>query len=194
MKKYLSTIQNVAGKLNIMFKQIMKHGVSVPNEDVRMETAIHTKWTGKDNISFSVTSDGASGEEWISRLERKGLLVGDYAKILLHSKDFIPTSGITYNLILLRGKLSLNNYRMAHRNFEEPNPEVICLIRDKFSDKELEAMGLYFIIEMNDLADYSIEDPDIMISDRIDDPSLEFYYDSPCMFDNHSDSSVLVVS
>ena len=191
MKKYLSTIQNVVGKLNIMFKQIMKHGVSVPNEDVRI-TAIH-QWTEKDNISFSVTSDGASGEEWISRLEKKGLLVGDYAKTLLRSKGFIPTSGITYNLILLRGKISLKNYKIAHRNFEEPNPEVICLIRDKFSDKELEAMGLYFIIEMNDLADYSIEDPDIIISDD-DYPSLEFYYDSPCMGDNHSDSYVLVVS
>ena len=157
------------------------------------------KWTEKDGVfRFSVTSDGTTGEQWIARLETRGFCIGDYVKNLLR-KDFNPTSGITFDLVVLKGRLDRDSYRAnGHHHLEEPNEEVVCLIRNQFSDKELEAMGLYFIIEMDEIKNNClIEDPDLLISDRVSDCScLEFYYeDQPNnMFNDHNVGFAFVVS
>jgi len=123
------------------------------------------KWTEKhDIISFSVTSDGTTGEEWITRLEGKGFRIGDYAKSILCSKSFKPTTGITYEIAILKGKIFSDSKRVTknirkeakNRMLSTPKTEVACLIREKFSDKEIEAMGLFWIVTMHE----SIEDPD----------------------------------
>ncbi|HPY08955.1 MAG: hypothetical protein ACOX0H_01695 [Patescibacteria group bacterium] len=109
-------------------------------------------------IYFSVNSDGATGEEWITRFESKGFRIGNYTKSVLHSKDFKPTNGIIYEIAVLKGKFfSISNrntkaicQEAKNRKFSTPNTEVACLIREKFSDKELEAMGLYWIVAMHE--------------------------------------------
>ena len=41
-------------------------------------------WSEADNIiTFSVTSDGTTGEVWIERLEKKGFRVGDYGSSVI---------------------------------------------------------------------------------------------------------------
>ncbi len=112
----------------------------------------------KGVIYFSVTSDGTTGEEWIARLESKGFLVGDYAKSVLRSKSFKPTTGITYEIAVLKGEFFSDSDRITktirkeakNRKFSTPSAEVACLIREKFSDKELEAMRLYWIVAMHE--------------------------------------------
>lgn len=111
-----------------------------------------------DIIYFSVTSDGATGEDWIRRLEEKGLRVGDNAKELLRSSDFQPTSGVTTEVAVFKGTLFHDNIRSTNRILAEadkrkllkPSTELACLIREMFKDKELRLMGLSNIFTMHE--------------------------------------------
>jgi len=167
------------GELNAMVKNIMTQtGITEPEEAVRMMnsgelqiTVIKAKWTEKDGvIRFLVTSDGTTGEEWIARLESKSFRVGDYAKSVLRSKSFKPTTCVTYEMAVLKGEIFSDNERITkniredakNRKLTTPNAEVACLIREKFSDKELEAMGLYWIVAMHEPIKDSDGDPELL--------------------------------
>ena len=125
-------------------------------------------------IYFSVNSDGTTGEEWIVRLESKGFRVGDYARSILRSKSFKLTSGITYEIAVLKGEIFSDNDRITknirkeakNRKLSAPKAEVACLIREKFSDKELEAMGLYWIVAMHEPIKDSDGDPRLLGANR----------------------------
>jgi len=154
------------GQLNAMVKKVMAQiGVNDPKEAVRMMNAgelqvsvIKPKWREENGIIyFSVTSDGATGEEWITRLESKYFGVSDYAKSILRSKDFKSTRGITTEIAVIPGLLFEDNDRTTKnirayakkRQLLDPNAEVACLIREKFSDKEIKVMGLWWIAVMH---------------------------------------------
>lgn len=136
-------------------------------------------WREEDGviIYFSVTSDGTIGEDWITRLESKGFRVGDYAKQVLRSPDFKPTSGVTTEVAVLKGMLFEDNDRItkkiraeaARRNFKKPNAELACLIREKFTDKEIEQMGLWYIVAMHEPIKDSGGSPSLLGADRDDD-------------------------
>jgi len=154
-----------------------------------MENNENQKWTEKDGVVyFSVTSDGVTGEEWITRLESKGFRAGDYVKNVLRSKGFKPTAGITYEVAVLKGELFSDSERITknirkdakNRKFTTPNAEVACLIREKFSDKELEAVGLYWIVVMHEPIKDSGGDPRLLGASRRGDGSwLGAYCGSP---------------
>ncbi len=117
-------------------------------------------WREEDGvIYFSVTSDGTTGEEWITYLEGKGFRVSDYAKSILRSPDFKPTpAGTMYHIAVLKGELFSDDNRITKniraeakkRKFITPHPEVACLIRDQFSDEDIKAMGLWYITAMHE--------------------------------------------
>lgn len=143
---------------------------------------------GDDVIRFSVTSDGTSGEEWITRLENKGFRVSDYAKQILRSPDFKPSSGIATEIVVLKGSLFKDDDRITKniraeadkRKLEKPNAEVACLIREKFTDKEIEAMGLMWIVVMHEPIKDSDGDPALLDASRDDDGRwLDACYDGP---------------
>ncbi len=125
-------------------------------------------------IRFSVISDGTTGEAWITRLESKGFRVGDYAKQVLRSPDFQPSSGVTTEIAVLKGSLFEDNDRITRniraeadkRKLEKPNAEVACLIREKFTDKEIEAMGLWYIVAMHEPIKDSGGGPDLLDANR----------------------------
>lgn len=135
------------------------------------------RWREQDGvIYFSVTSDGTTGPQWIERLENKGFRVGDYAKSVLRSDDFKPTSGVTTEIAVLKGKLFEDNDRITKkiraeadkRKLEKPNAEVACLIRENFSDKEIEAMDLWWIVAMHEPIKDSVGRPDLLDANRDD--------------------------
>jgi hypothetical protein len=125
-------------------------------------------------IRFKVTSDGTSGASWIERLEQGGYNVGDYAKQVLLSPDFKPTSGVTTEIVVMKGSLFSNNERITRniraeatkRKYVAPNPEVACLIRVMFTDKEIEDMGLWGIIAMHEPIKGSGGDPRLLCARR----------------------------
>ncbi|MBU2229151.1 hypothetical protein KJ810_01965 [Patescibacteria group bacterium] len=146
-------------------------------------------WREQDGVSyFSVTSDGKTGPEWIVHLEAKGDRVSDYAKSLLCSSNFQPTSGVTYNIAVLQGKLFNDRNRITkkilksakERQLTTPNAEVACLIRDKFTDQEIEAMGLVWIITMHEPIKDSDGDPNLLCVPRLSDGRwLDAFYGHP---------------
>jgi len=147
------------------------------------------RWREQDGvIYFTVTSDGTTGEAWIARLESKGFRVGDYAKSVLRSKDFKPTAGVTCEIAVLKGLLFSDSERItknirkkaSEMKLTTPNAEISCLIREMFKDKELEAMGLWYIVAMHDPIKDSDRDPSLLAADRDDGGRwLLAYYDRP---------------
>lgn len=133
------------------------------------------KWCEVDGvIYFSVTSDGTTGEAWIGRLEAKSFRLTDYTKQLLRSRCFKPTSGMTTQVAVLKGELFADKdlctktirASATKRKWKKPNAEIACLIREKFSDKDLEEMGLQVIIAMHDPISDSVGDPLLLASHR----------------------------
>jgi len=108
-------------------------------------------------IYLTVTSDGTTGPEWIERLKEMNFRISNYAKSVLCSADFNPTDGITTEVMILKGELFEDNDRITkkiraeaeRRNIATPNAEIACLIREKFSDEEIEKMGLWRIVAMH---------------------------------------------
>ena len=155
-----------AGQLNAIVKKLGGHDMALRFLRDELSVSEPTRsWREEDGvIYFSVTSDGTTGKDWITRLESKGFRVGDYAKQVLRSPDFKPTSGVTTEVAVLKGMLFEDNDRITKkiraeadkRKLSKPNAELACLIREEFTDKEIEAMGLWYIVAMHE----SINDSD----------------------------------
>ncbi|HAL50590.1 TPA: hypothetical protein DDY56_03375 [Candidatus Uhrbacteria bacterium] len=136
------------------------------------------KWHEENGvIRFSVITNGTTGEGLIARLGSKSLRVSRYAKQVLCSPDFVPSeSGTVVDVVVLKGSLFEDSVRTSaniraeadKRRHKKLNIEVACLIREKFTDKELEAMGLWAIVAMHDPIDDSDGDPSLLGASRID--------------------------
>ena len=185
-----------AGQLNAIVKKLGGHDMALRFLRDELSVSEPTRsWREEDGvIYFSVTSDGTTGEDWIKRLEGNGFRVGDYAKQVLRSSDFKPTNGMTTEAAVLKGMLFEDNDRITKkirayaearrtpdkRKLSKPNAELACLIREKFTDKEIEAMGLIWIIAMHEPINDSGGDPGLLGASRYDDGRwLDAYYDRP---------------
>jgi hypothetical protein len=133
-------------------------------------------WCEKDDIIYStVISDGATGDYWIKRLKSNGVRFGDYTEYMLRSSDFKPTNGVTTKVAILKGKLFEDNDRIPkkirveaidRRNLFKLSVELACLIREKFTDKEIEAMGLQHIYFMHEPINYLGGTPLLLFASR----------------------------
>ena len=165
-----------AGQLNAIVKKLGGHDMALRFLRDELSVSEPTRsWREEDGvIYFSVTSDGTTGKDWITRLESKGFRVGDYAKQVLRSPDFKPTSGVTTEVAVLKGMLFEDNDRITKkiraeadkRKLSKPNAELVCLIREKFTDKEIAAMGLIWIVAMHEPVHDSDGDPRLLSASR----------------------------
>ena len=148
-----------AGQLNAIVKKLGGHDMAL--RFLRDELSVSTpsrSWREEDGvIYFSVESDGIFGEGWINRLVGDGFRFRCYARRALCSPDFKPTIGVT-EVAVLRGTLFEYDNRVMNkicaeadkRNLLKPNIELSCLIRKRFTNKEIEAMGLHWIVAMHE--------------------------------------------
>lgn len=161
-----------AGQLNAIVKRLGGHDMALGflRGELSVSKPIRS-WREEDGvIYFSVTSDGTTGEDWIKRLEGNGFRVGDYAKQVLRSPDFKPTSGVTTEVAVLKDMLFEDNDRITKkiraeadkRKLSKPNAELACLTREKFTDKEIEAMGLSYIVAVHEPINDSDGDPGLL--------------------------------
>ena len=167
-----------AGQLNAIVKKLGGHDMALRFLRDELSVSEPTRsWREEDGvIYFSVTSDGTTGEDWIKRLEGNGFRVGDYAKQVLRSPDFKPTNGVTTEVAVLKGMLFEDNDRITKkiraeadkRKLSKPNAELACLIREKFTDKEIEAMGLWYIVAMHEPINDSGGGPSLLSASRDD--------------------------
>ncbi len=114
-------------------------------------------------IFFTLTSNGMTGEKWITYLKTKKTPISPDAisyntEQLLRSPEFKTTDGVTYEVVVLKGKLFKDLERStenidaeaAKRSLEKPSSlELAFLIYDAFTCKDREAMGLDEIIIMS---------------------------------------------
>lgn len=126
---------------------------------LRKEPTWVSRWYEENGvIYFEVTSDDTTGPQWIERLEKKGFQLTKWAKEVLLSPDFKPTNGVIYRIAVLKGTMFAEGDRTTRkiraeadkRKFTKPEAELGCLIRDLFTDEEIEAMGLVWIVAFHE--------------------------------------------
>lgn len=176
MSKYNVYVEDVS--VEAVFNKL--GGVEGARRFLRDELSVSEptrSWREEDGvIYFSVKSDGTEGVDWITRLESKGFRVGDYAKQVLQTPSFKPTNGVTTEVAVLKGMLFEDQSRITKsiraeadkRKLSKPNAELACLIREKFTDKEIEAMGLRYIVAMHEHINDSFGDPRLLVANRDD--------------------------
>ncbi len=150
---------------------------------------VSRSWREEDGvILFSVESDGTTGPDWIPRLEKRGYRLSAYAKQLLLSPDFKPTSGIVTQVAVLKGAFFRDEDRITKkirseadkRKLAKPNAELACLIRENFTDKEIEEMGLLDIVAMHEPINDSGGGLNLLCANRSEDGRrLDAYEDRP---------------
>jgi hypothetical protein len=163
MSEAFASSRYTAGQLNAIIKLLrVQAGEDGPERFLRGEVTVSAPskpYRQEDGVTtLSVTSDGTDGEGWITRLEGKGYDLPDDTKQVLRSPSFKPTYGVTTEVVILKGLLFTDASRYTtsirgeakKRNLFKPNVELACLIRDKFSDREINAMGLTAVVVMHD--------------------------------------------
>jgi hypothetical protein len=81
---------------------------------------------------------------------------------------------VTYKVAVLKGTLFTDQNRISEkireeaerRKLEKLPAEVACLIRKAFSDKELEAMGLWWLVVFHNPIKDSDGGPSLLVADR----------------------------
>jgi hypothetical protein len=152
------------------------------------------RWCEQDGVIYFTlpATKGVTGPQWIKHLEKKGFRLSDRAKSMLRSEDFKPTTGVVRKIAVLKGMLFEDDNRttkdiraegdkrkLKHGKAPEMNAEIACQIREMFTDKELEEMGLWWIVVMHDpiVSDGS---PNLFNALRDDDGRwLNAYCDNP---------------
>jgi len=125
-----------------------------------------SRWREQDGvIYFKVTSNGMTGSQWIEHFEKKSIQLSKWAKDVLLSPDFKPTNGVTTEVAVLKGILFTDDGRITAKirayadklNIGRPNCKLVkpeaelgCLIRDTFTDEEIEAMGLVWVVAFHE--------------------------------------------
>ena len=148
------------------------------------------RWREQDGIIYFTLppTDGTTGRQWIERLAGKKIQIGEYSKYIFLSNDFKPTIGIITEIAVIKGMLFEDSERVTKNiramaeslKFTKPNPEVACLIREMFTDAEIEEMGLRWIVAMHEPIKDSGGGPFLLGTARADDGAwLDARYDRP---------------
>ncbi len=162
----------MTGQLNALVEKMMRQmDIRDPNEAVRRVNSDEwivtpvLRWRVDENgwIRFILTSTGETGAEWADWFRENEYDLGNEAEFMLRSGAFRPSpKGTIYEIAVLPGKLWKDDNERITSNIraycddhglvhgKEENAEVGCLIRRAFSDEEIEAMGLTWIVTMHD--------------------------------------------
>jgi len=108
--------------------------------------------------TYTVTSNGLSGEEWIARLHAGKWDISDCEIQMLCDKNFIATTGVTHKLVLIKGEEFEDDDRITskvraeaqRRGYLAPPAEVAPLLRELITDKDIERTGLFSLTVMHE--------------------------------------------
>ncbi|MBL7022371.1 hypothetical protein ISR92_03585 [Patescibacteria group bacterium] len=127
----------------------------------------------KGIVTFSVTSNGLTGKEWIERLKDKGIDIPKGTEYHLLSNEFVPTRGETTKIVILSNLFFMQDDDDADREavislakfhgLRTFHPEVACLFWDMFTVWDLIDMGFKDIDFMHEL----FSDKDLGCDDRM---------------------------
>ena len=164
------------GYILTQFRQVLEGDMMI----VPAGSVVLPKWTEKDGvIYFSVTGENTTGEEWITAYARKGLYGNLRVEHMLRSPNFKAMDDATIEVAVLKGELFDNTNRTtpAIRVHAEsfaalegcklvvPRANLACLIRAKFSNDEIQQMGLSGIVVMHESINDDIGIPSLLLVD-----------------------------
>lgn len=176
------------GQVEAVFNKI--GGASAVNAFLRGE--LEVKPVEKPaRIEFTVQGTGLTAAAWISTIESAGHKIGDWARDILSKPDYDAKhrleAGKEYKIVLVRGKeiardsdrTTKNLKAVAIKEFGKSSVsdlkgELALLTRMKFSNAELEQMGLWYIAVLHEPIIDSGGDPRVLCSHRVDDRSWVF--------------------
>lgn len=110
-------------------------------------------------LQYSVPVEArGSGAERVKDLRAKGYRVGTGTEDSIISPQFTVTPLGTTNIVIVKGRLFEDQDRITasirkyaeNRGLQNPNPDIACVIREMVSDKEIEVMGLDWIVCMHE--------------------------------------------
>lgn len=109
-------------------------------------------------VSFFVTSNGMTGPQWSSYFKAKGLEMYEEIHTGFLDRGFQVSLAVTTKVIIIKGSLFQESDRTlrqirnfaARRGLVPINPEIICLLSDTLSGRDIEAMGLRAILMVNE--------------------------------------------
>ncbi|MCC6290781.1 hypothetical protein IT398_01810 [Candidatus Nomurabacteria bacterium] len=135
------------------------------------------EWTTDSDgiIHFTLISNGLTRKQWERHLESRGFRLSDWARNVLRRASEAPTNGVAYHIVVRPGSKIASRNRVtkkirahaADKGWKTPHWEVACLIRDRFSDEQLEKMGLWWIVTMHEPITDSDGDPYLLYSCRL---------------------------
>ncbi|MFZ4631648.1 MAG: hypothetical protein ACOYL8_00395 [Patescibacteria group bacterium] len=109
-------------------------------------------FTQKDDMVYvNLVSFGLTGQQWIEKFESEGRKLSSEVKTVLNSKEFIPTAGVIYELIIILGKhfeygertISTVREFAYSSGFFKARLEVACLLRNFVSDDKAKEMCIH---------------------------------------------------
>ena len=191
------------GKLNALVKNIMSQtGETDPDEAVRLvnsgewvvsKPTLRWRVDADGLIHFSLTSTGETGAEWADWFKVNKYDLGSEAEFVLRSSSFQPSpAGPGYEIAVMPGRLWKKDSERTTANIraeadrrhlkhgKDMPAEIVCLIRRASSDKEIEAMGLGWIIGLHEPISGSDGCPVLLGAHRrCGDRGLDAYDDRP---------------
>ena len=167
------------------------------NRDPEQLCELYQKFIETNRITFTVIGTGLTSAEWITRLESGGHKPSDYAKDILSKPGYDAKhrleAGKEYKIVLVRGKeirkdaerttanlKALGRRELGDQAVSGLKGELALLIREKFTNAELEAMGLWYIAVLHEPIVSSDGSPGVLRAGRSGGGSWVFaYYGNP---------------
>jgi len=124
--------------------------------------AINLASIQEDNSQVSflsvTTEDDFSGDQWVNYFKEKRVPVTGFARSMLESQLFVPTSGVKkLNIAILKGEIFKpgdcrfrNVFKEAGRRaLFEPSSDCACYLIKNFSSKIMNSIGLKKVVVMS---------------------------------------------
>ena len=168
-------------------KKLLKEGLALPIDFERNENG---------HIVFTIIGLDITGAEEIKRIEASGYRIGDWARSCLTStkadgydKNHRLVAEKEYKIVLIPGKeiakdsdrTTKDLQKLAEKyGYDKPLAGIVPRVRESISDKQMEEMGIWYIVALHDPIIGSDGDPGVLSSVRSDDGLwLSGYWDDP---------------
>ena len=115
---------------------------------------------GGGTLDFEVLSEGLSGGEWVTQLKKLGYTISERAESLISSASFQPVAPAKLKISALKGRAFVDSGRTLFTKvicaeadelkLVRSRMEIACLLRKRFSNSELEGMGIWEFVVMHE--------------------------------------------